>query len=314
MVASEGELLANSRVKYELGNTYAEGQWDPAPGLTLVGGLQFASWRPSSVEIVLPGTTFKPEKENIQRLTPRFSLIWSPGPKYVLKLVYGQGFRFPTIFERYYTDMDMAMANPSLKPEVIDSLQAQWSRKWTPRMNSRLSASFFRVQDSIAQTTQGDAQMFANADGDLKGSAVEAEASLRLGATELTGGAGWYEWRRSDATVFGQTYSRTEMDNVSTWNGVLKAIHRRGAWSFAGEARFVSGREMEPEPGPIYDVHGNWTLRASIRFEASWGWAQLSGEDLTNSRRVDLVASEYAPITRMRADGRAAHLTLGVRF
>jgi|GEM_PF-1887375 len=311
---TDGALVLGTKAKYDIGNTYAECQWDPASGLTLVGGVQFASWRPSYVDITLPDGILELEKKPMHRTTPRFSVVWSPTPRDVLKLVYGQGFRFPTLFERYYSDQATEYPNPDLQPESVDSLQFQWSRKWTPRLTSRFSGSMLRVKNAIARIPVDAGQQFMNADVDMKGSAVEAETTLRLGTTEFTGGMGWYDWRLSDATVFGQTYSTAAMDNVSSWNSVLKAIHRQGAWSFAGEARFVSGRGMEYVPGVITVAPGNWTLRASVRFESSWGWAQLSGEDLTNSRRVDLVAPEYLPITRMPADGRAAHLTLGLRF
>ena len=55
-------------------------------------------------------------------------------------------------------------------------------------------------------------------------------------------------------------------------------------------------------------------MRASTRREWGWGWAQVSVEDLTNSRRRDLVAPEYAPITWMEGDGRALVATLGFKL
>ncbi len=61
-------------------------------------------------------------------------------------------------------------------------------------------------------------------------------------------------------------------------------------------------------------VPANWTLRTSARREWGWGWAQVSIEDLTNSRRRDLVAPEYQPITWMEGDGRAVYATLGLKL
>jgi len=37
-------------------------------------------------------------------------------------------------------------------------------------------------------------------------------------------------------------------------------------------------------------------------------------EDLTDSRRRDLVAPEYTPVTWMAADGRSIRMVVGVRF
>jgi hypothetical protein len=92
--------------------------------------------------------------------------------------------------------------------------------------------------------------------------------------------------------------------------GVLRAIHRLGAWSLAGEGRYVAGRDN----GLGTRVPAAWTLRASVRREWGWGWGQVSGEDLGNSRRRDLVAPEYQPVTWMQGDGRAVRGTLGIRF
>ena len=63
---------------------------------------------------------------------------------------------------------------------------------------------------------------------------------------------------------------------------------------------------------PPDSVPANWTLRSSARRE--WGWGQVSVEDLTNSRRRDLVAPEYSPITWMAGDGRAVVATLGLKL
>ena len=96
---------------------------------------------------------------------------------------------------------------------------------------------------------------------------------------------------------------------------MFKAIQRTGPWSLAGEARYVAGRQnTDPATGILTTVPGNWTLRASARREWSHAWAQVSLEDLSNSRRRDLVAAEYAPITWMEGDGRAVFATLGVKL
>ncbi len=128
---------------------------------------------------------------------------------------------------------------------------------------------------------------------------------LRQHATELSGGAGWYEW--SDQAG--------PLANISRWLGVFKAIQRAGDWTLAGEARYVAGRQRAAtDTWAAAQVPANWTLRASVRRDWSWGWGQVVAEDLTDSRRQDLVAREYAPVTRMAGDGRALRGTLGVKF
>ncbi len=296
----------NTDVGYSVGTTYLEANWQPTASWNLVAGLQRADWRPSSVQNANNGAVQDLQKVSISRLTPRLSLIWKPAPADVLKLIYGQGFRFPTIFEEYYTDGATQSANPAIKPEVLTSTQLSWSRKWNARFTSHEALTFCQGEHAIVQgvDTSGLAQ-YQNAPDTVKGSAVEAELAWHQGGTELSGGAAWYDWSYQGATL----------SDSCRWLGVFKAIQHMGDSSAALEARYVDGRQnTDPTTGVTTTVPANWTLRASLRQEWAWGWGQASLEDLANSRRRDLVAPEYYPITWMEGDGRAVNVTLGVRF
>jgi len=224
----------------------------------------------------------------------------------VVKFIYGQGFRLPTVFEEYYTDNQTQAPNPGLKPEVLTSCQVYWARKWSPRFSSDAAVSVLRGEHTILATPVGATeQQFQNAADPLKGTTAELELAWHRAGTELSGGVGWYDW----------TYQGAAWPDSTRWMGVLKAIQRFGAWSLAAEARYVDGRtNNDANAGVTTSVPANWTLRASVRREWSWGWAQVVGEDLTNSRRRDLVGSEYSPITWMEGDGRAVRGIVGVRF
>lgn len=288
-------------VAYRVGNTYLEGNWQPSAAWNLVAGLQWAEWRPSRVENIIDGVATEQPQESITRLTPRLSLIWKPAPRDVVKFIYGQGFRFPTVFEEYYTDASSQSANPELKPEVLSSYQVSWSRKWSSRLTSRGALTLLKGEHAIlAGADAGGLEQFQNAADPLKGRTAEAELGWHQGGTEVYAGAGWYHW----------TYQGNEVPNASRWMGVLRAIQRLGAWSLAGEGRYMAGRDN----GAGTRVPANWTLRASLRREWGWGWAQASGEDLANSRRRDLVAPEYSPVTWMQGDGRAVRATVGIKF
>ena len=98
---------------------------------------------------------------------------------------------------------------------------------------------------------------------------------------------------------------------------MVKAIQHLGSWSLAGEARYVDARQATSTAtgtAVLTSVPANWTLRASLRREMPHYWVQASVEDLGNSRRQDLVAPEYAPVTWMASDGRALRLVVGFRM
>jgi len=303
-LADGGNQRIFSEVNYRIGNTYLEGNWQPLDQLSLVGGLQGAEWKPSTIFITVNGLDQGIAKTGITRLTPRFSAVWSPTSTDVLKLIYGQGFRFPTLYERYYTDGNALFPNSELKPEVMDSEQLCWSRRCTPALRVQASFSCFQWQHLAVSTEApvgSEHFVYENSKNGIHGKSLETEATWRQGSSEISGGLGWYQW----AQVNGR------LDNVSAWNGVLKAMHHWGSWSLAGDARYVGSRENAATQSA---VPGTWTLRASVRGEFSHGWGQLSLEDLTNSRRQDLVGPEYDPITRMMADGRSVRLTLGYKL
>ena len=293
-------------VSYTLGNTYLEGNWQPTDRWNLVAGVQRADWRPSQAVNSNDGAIQPLGQSDISRYTPRLSVIWNSGAKDVLKFIFGQGFRMPTIYEEYYTDGQFQFANTELKPEVLTSEQLTWARKWTPQLSSTASVMLYRSRDAIFPVSNAqDVQQFQNAPDPIKGTAGQLEVAWHQGGTELSGGVGTYD----------VTYQDAALPDSTRWLGNLKAIQHLGDWSLAGEARYVGGRSNSlTASGVPATVPANWTLRASVRRECAWGWSQISLEDLTNSRRQDLVAPEYAPITWMKADGRAVNATLGVRF
>lgn len=297
-----------TQVSYGIGNTYLEANWQPSTTWNLVAGLQRADWIPNQIRNAVDGTWQDLDKRSISRLTPRFSFIWKPVPGDVVKVIFGQGFRFPTLFERYYTDAETQAANTAIDPEVVSSGQLSWSRKWTPALSTQITGSVFTIQHAIqpgTTTVEGQVlEQYQNAPDSKLGKALEAELTWRHAGTEASAGAGYYDW----------TYQGAPLDNATRWTGVAKLVQHLGGLSLAGEARYVDGRQEGAGTPTVASVPANWTLRGSARWEAAKWWAQVSLEDLANSRRRDLVGPEYAPVTWMEADGRAVRVTLGLKL
>jgi hypothetical protein len=64
----------------------------------------------------------------------------------------------------------------------------------------------------------------------------------------------------------------------------------------------------------VADAPAATVLRLASRWEGRRCWVRAVLEDAGQARRVDLVATDYDPITRMPADGRTLLLTVGVPF
>lgn len=292
---------AHLHLGYDLVNTYAQVEWFPTPSLSLTAGFQRGQWLvrevASDVDGVDSGLTSGGDRTHD---TPRFSLIWKPTEDDTLKLLYAQGFREATVFERFYTDQVSFIPNSDLRAERMVTAEALWLRTWGGGFSSQVSASSFGWNDLIqAQDLGGNLQQFQNSPSQIKGAAYEAELRWQRGAWDLYASAGAYQWRQDGV----------DLTNVAKVQASLRAIYRTGAWSLAAEGRHVGDRKDAP-----YDAPAATTFRASLRYDQDGWWAQLTGEDLTDARRTELVATDYDPVRTMRGDGRALRATLGFRF
>jgi len=114
---------------------------------------------------------------------PRAALIYNPWEKTTFKLLYGQSFRAPNLFELYY-DAPGNGANPSLRPETVKTMEGVWEQYFNNRFRMTASAFYYPIHGLINQ--QVDARsgnaVFGNAGAlDLRGLDFAVSRSLPLG-------------------------------------------------------------------------------------------------------------------------------------
>jgi PAS domain S-box-containing protein len=66
-----------------------------------------------------------------------------------LKFLYGRSFRNPSAFQLFYEDGVSALANPSARPEVSDTLEVDAERKLGKRMNLQASAYGYQLHNFL---------------------------------------------------------------------------------------------------------------------------------------------------------------------
>jgi outer membrane receptor protein involved in Fe transport len=235
-------------------------------------------------------------------VTPRFSLIWRPTGVDILKLLYGGGYRNPTIFERYYNDGSSFQDNPSLRPERIETLQAIWASLWSDGIRSQLSWSSSQWERLIQPTMLGNGfQQFQNQSAPIHGQALEGELQGNWPGWSAYLQAGAYDWSQQGV----------EVPNTARFQAACRVTRRWSGWSASLEVRHVGARSNAPAG---VEVPSSTLWRASLRREWAKTWLRLSLEDVGSSRRQDLVATDYAPILKMPWDGPVLHLTLNIRL
>lgn len=152
---------------------YIQDEWNFAKDWTLTAGLRRDNYSDFG------GTT-----------NPRLALVWDASLDITAKLLVGRAFRPPAFIEVYGAANPVALGNPNLRPETINTVEAAFS--WQARRDTQLNLSLFRYDmKDIIRTVGG---VYANT-GAQNGQGAEIEAvwdashSLRL--------TGNYSWQRS---------------------------------------------------------------------------------------------------------------------
>jgi iron complex outermembrane receptor protein len=111
-------------------------------------------------------------------LNPRMGVIYSASPTATVKALYGQAFRAPNPYERFYNPEQARQ--PELNPERIKTYELVYEQYFGHRYRVGASAYYYDVNELITQTQTalGD-QYFANLD-EVRALGLELEAEGRF--------------------------------------------------------------------------------------------------------------------------------------
>lgn len=114
-------------------------------------------------------------------LNPRLALVWSATQKLTSKLLYGRAFRAPAFAELIVVNNPIALGNPDLKPETIDTYEVAFNYNWSPDLHFDINVYNYRVTDFISFLPNADGQTAtAQNDGTLEGKGVEGTMNYNL--------------------------------------------------------------------------------------------------------------------------------------
>ena len=115
-------------------NTYFLGQdeWSIANDWALTAGLRYDNYSDF-------GDT----------VNPRAALVWQAAYNLTSKLLYGRAFRAPSFAELYNINNPVALGNPKLKPETIDTLELAFDYQVTDKLRTGLNLFHYRMHDII---------------------------------------------------------------------------------------------------------------------------------------------------------------------
>ena len=138
-----------------------------------------------------------------ETLNPRLALVWATRHNLTTKLLYGRAFRAPSFVELYSINNPVALGNPQLDPETIDTLELAFDYRLTFDLQTNLSFYYYRADDLIEfeLDSSGSTATAQNA-RDQKGYGLELEVLWQ--ATSKLKFQGNYAWQHSEDVATGE--------------------------------------------------------------------------------------------------------------
>lgn len=165
-------------------------QWEEDIGrVRLAGGLRFDSYR------IHQGNA-------LRKLSPRTSAAIRFGEAWTLRLAYGQGFRAPSVLERFVESSDYLpiVSNPDLKPETSQSyelgVRGQPARGGVPLFTIDAALFLSQYRELIEPTFAPERRSFRFANftrARIRGGELELQTRLRPLRAALRAGYTWLD-------------------------------------------------------------------------------------------------------------------------
>ena len=154
--------------------SYIQDAWDFAPDWTLTAGIRYDHYSDF-------GST----------VNPRLALVWQTSYRLTSKLLYGRSFRAPSFAEQFNINNPVAVGNPNLDPEIIDTYEIAFDYAASENLRIGFNAFYYEMQDIIRfnPTT-------ANNTGKQTGHGVELEVKWK--ATKHLSINGNYAYQSSE--------------------------------------------------------------------------------------------------------------------
>ena len=213
-------------------------------------------------------------------INPRLALVWQTKYNMTSKLLYGHAFRAPSFAELYNINNPVAIGNPELDPETIDTIEIALNVQHTPDLSTGLSLFHYKMSDIIRLVLDNPTSPTTSTStyqntGNQTGHGFELEATWDV---------------RKDFTLKGNFAfqdSKDEDTNSDAANAPQKQLYVRADWEFKrdwnldGQANWVADRKRAAgDTRPEVDDYT--TVDVTLRYKpenSPWEFA-LSGRNI----------------------------------
>jgi outer membrane receptor for ferrienterochelin and colicins len=273
---------------------------------------EITSWLGASA-----GARFDHNSQFTSNVAPRAALLFHKAEDFGLKLLFADGFRFPSSYEAFFADNKDFIANPALDPERIRSFEAVvWARP-VPGLSLRLSGFRWELEDiielnEVEREGMDPVLQFQNIFA-MTSMGVELEASYRdvrgwMGAASLT----WADVERNEGMEPAANAPALVAKVQASTPLIAKIFH------LSSEVQVVSERESR-DPMVTAPAFVGWNAVIYVpdvkRFDLTLGVRNLIGtrEKVPTSDEVDR-GEGTTPVFTVPGEGRELFFRLGYSY
>jgi iron complex outermembrane receptor protein len=209
---------------------------------SFIGGIYLQDEVPITKSLALnAGVRYDDYSDVASSTDPRAALVYHPASETDLKFIYGEAFRIPNVYERYYSVLPN-LPNPSLHPEKMHSAEFVWEQGLSNRFWLSASAFHITMDGLITQESESDGSLIYRNVQRVESDGIELELMGRL-ANGLEGDASYsfQEAKDRDTTLLLNNSPR-DLGKLSLIQPLLRrklfaslnAQYRSGMTTFTG--------------------------------------------------------------------------------
>ncbi|MBL4851086.1 MAG: TonB-dependent receptor [Gammaproteobacteria bacterium] len=113
-------------------------------------------------------------------INPRAALVWQSAYNLTTKLLYGRAFRAPSFAETRNINNPVALGNPNLDPEIIDTIELAFDYHPTQDIATTLNIFRYELRDIIRPVPTTSSAVVIQNTGDQTGFGLEWEMNWRV--------------------------------------------------------------------------------------------------------------------------------------
>lgn len=268
------------------------------------------------------GLTFHAHELFGKRFTPKVAAVWQPTAADTVKALWSNGFRAPTASEAFFEDGVSYLANPSLRPETVRSLELVYERRLGGIAS--IAASVFQndYRDLIRfesvpapgvthPSSPADYRQISRNGGALRLRGAEAALTLR-----------WRDLLQAWGGISVQEVDEPNRPNFPGWTATF-ALSSRALWrplTLSVNGSVSAGRAKDPT---LVGGDGARAVAATSLVNAfaildvprAPGLSlELGVQNLFGARALDPVPGDFAPVSAMAEEPRTVRAGVRYRF